>query len=665
MEQQATEVPDKAAITTDVVAPINSPGQKRSRYYGEELKGLTSDEDDQASSPVAKKAKMRREGSESPAESVDDGEIVESSPSRSVSEQPAEVSEAKTTDLSSAETAQKPATGFNRGVSLGVRTSFGKDATTPFPTTQSTSASAIVDTISLPSSSPTSSLGEIEQSTSDDAPTSKKPNTLPLSFTCGKYTWEIPRSEVLYIPQTPDAQTPAYWHRKLPPLIVAIFRANGSQNWDGLDTRALRTGLDKYVSKDGGFLEGANKHMKGVRKALQQATTDRIALAAMIQRARKEARTEPPHDQPIDPEELRQNCVSGDEERWQQERYFPGAEDASQYCVSCSGQGHRARECPQLACRFCNSTGHTSFGCPTKQRCMKCRQIGHGLKACTEKLALTADEQTPCAFCGGAHLEDECSEIWRSFNPNSTTIRKVKAIPSFCYSCGGEDHYGSECALPGREGRLTGRTSWSRENRDTYVDPQSDAVAIAWVGVVEPPSEFHIRGRATRSTHTHFVSDEESDDGFIHEPVKKPQDRGQIRIATNIGNGTQGPRNGMRPRYGKHEQGFGGQSEPEYEPPPAAYPGVVGPPPSYNGGAQWQPPLPAGPPPPLATNGFQGAMTSLPAARPASLPVRPDTFSQGNGRGQAPRSQNGRGGRGGRGRGRGRGRGGGVRGRGQ
>ena len=153
MEPQTTELPNEAAITTDVVVPINSPAPpapKRSRYYGEELKGLTSDEEDQASWPAAaKRAKMHRVGSESPAESVDDGEIVESSPSRSVSEQVAEVAETKTTDSSSAGSAQKPTTGFNRGVSLGVRTSFGKDAAPLFPTAQSTSASALVDTISL------------------------------------------------------------------------------------------------------------------------------------------------------------------------------------------------------------------------------------------------------------------------------------------------------------------------------------------------------------------------------------------------------------------------------------------------------------------------------------------------------------------------------------
>ena len=472
---------------------------------------------------------------------------------------------------------------------------------------------------------------------------------------CGKDTWEIPRSEALYIPHMLDAQTPAFWHRKLLAFIVTLFRANGGQNWNSLDTRALRVGLEKYVSKDGGFLEGSNKHTRGVRKALQQATSDRIALASMISRARKEAQAEPPQAQPIDPEELRESGVSGDEERWQQERYFRGVDDASQYCVSCSGQGHKAKECPQLSCRFCKNAGHTSFWCPTIQRCIRCRQLGHSSTACTEKLALTADEQSPCSFCGGAHFEHDCSEVWRSYDPNNTTIKKVKAIPAFCYTCGGEGHYGPECALPGRGGKVTSRTSWSRENCDTYVDPQSDVVAIAWVGAVEPPPEFHIRGRATQSTHTHFVSDDDSDDGFLHEPIKKPQGRGQIRIATNIGNSAQGSQNGTWPRHGNNEQGYGRQPEPEYKPPPATYPGVVGPPPTYNGGAQWQPPLPIGPPPPLS---------SLPTVRPQSLPIRPDTFTQGSGRGQPPRAQNGRG-RGNRGRGRGRGRGGIGRGRGQ
>ena len=646
-------------MTKENVAPASLSGQKRLRDYGEELKGLTSDEDGEVSSPpAAKKAKMHRDGGDSPAESIDDGEIVESSPSRPVSQDASDMSQAKLAGPPSSGPTLKLAVGYNRGLSLGVRTSFGKGAATPFPAAQPASSSVPVDTISISSSSPTLSHDEQagNPSAANEPPTTENPNIAPLTFMVGKHTWQIPRSKALDVPQTPDAETPAFWHRKILPFIVTLFRTNADRKWKSLDTKALRVGLDKYVSKDGGFLEGANKHARGVRKALQQATADRTALDSMIKKALQEAEAGPQDQpQPPDPEMLRQNAVSGDEERWQQERYFPNAEDPSQLCISCSGMGHRAKECPQLACRFCKSVSHTSFGCPTTQRCIKCRQLGHDVEACAEKLALAADEQDPCAFCAGSHLEDECSEIWRSYDRDSATIKKVKAIPAFCYTCGGDGHYGPECALPDRGGQVTGRTSWSRGNRDFYVDPKSDAVAIAWVGVEEPSPEFHIRGRATRSTHTHFVSDDDSDDGFIHEPVKRSQGRTQIRIATNIGTGPRGPQSGPRTLYD--------QGEPEYEPPPATFQGVVGLPPYNGGGAQWQPPLPAGPPPPLQVNGFQGPMASFPAAPPGSLPARPDNFTRGGGRGQSSRSQSYRGGRGNQGRGRGRGRGG--RGRGQ
>ena len=64
-------------MTKENVAPTSPSGQKRLRDYGEELKGLTSDEDGEVSSPpAAKKEKMHRDGGDSPAESIDDGEIV-------------------------------------------------------------------------------------------------------------------------------------------------------------------------------------------------------------------------------------------------------------------------------------------------------------------------------------------------------------------------------------------------------------------------------------------------------------------------------------------------------------------------------------------------------------------------------------------------------------
>ncbi|KAI1250867.1 hypothetical protein MGN70_007927 [Eutypa lata] len=683
MEDQAREGPPTALNKeqTAVVAPSSPLGQKRPRDLGEELKGLTSDEEGEVSiSPrLPKKKKTHHSNSDdSASESLDDGEIVEPSSSRPGSGHDAEtLSRHSSPQIQSADSfptktdgpagsAQQSVVGFNRGISLGMRTSFGKGAAAPFSTTRSTSISAS----STREEETKQGQQTVDEASRPDVPAqaeaqqqevTAEPDSSPLSFSCGKTTWQIPRLETLGIPETPEAQTEAFWRQRLFFFIVTLFQAN-EDPWERLEVKPLRTALDKYVSKDGGFLSGSNKHAKAVRKTLQQVTADKQALASMIQRAREMARagrSQPvpqPVSQPVKPVEVaegesEQGSVLTDEERQEQHKYFPNAVGSPQHCISCSGTGHKAGNCPKLACRFCESVNHHSLSCPTKQRCTKCHQVGHSIETCTEKLALTADEQDPCTLCGGDHLENDCSEVWRSYDPLGTTIKKVKAIPAFCYTCGNEGHYGPECALPGRRSEVAGRTSWSQVNRDLYVDPQSDLVAIAWVGIPTEVSNFQIRGRATRNTHTHFISDDDSDDDFIREPVRKPQPRGQMRIATNIANG---PPNGTRPRRERNNQSRKRQQEPEFEPPPPPPQDALNAPRYNPRNSSWQPPLPPGPPPPSRTNGLPGSAVSL--------PPRPGTFTQGNGRGQGARPQNNRGGRGYRGsrggrRGNGRGRG--------
>ncbi|ORY59576.1 uncharacterized protein BCR38DRAFT_327253, partial [Pseudomassariella vexata] len=114
-------------------------------------------------------------------------------------------------------------------------------------------------------------------------------------------------------------------------------------------------------------------------------------------------------------------------------------------CIYCVVTTHESQDCPQLVCQFCGSRDHTRFGCPTKQRCPQCRQVGHTKESCQEKLKLPKSEQDPCAFCGFGHTEEECSEIWRSFNPLTATRKTVNSIPAFCFICGAEGHYGPEC----------------------------------------------------------------------------------------------------------------------------------------------------------------------------------------------------------------------------
>lgn len=664
MEGEAAEVPSGASTSDKgyVVAPSSPSGQKRPRDFGEELKGLTSDEEGQDSySPRAsKKKKTDHLDSDGASESLDDGEIAESGPSRPSSGHDAEIlSQQNFPKTQSAgppltETGglvgstQQPVTGFNQGI-VGVRTSFGKEATALFPTTRSANTNASFleqDTQRRPQTASNASQSEGSDQAQAQQGTAESESS-PLFFNCGKSTWQIPRLEALNIPEIPEAQDEAFWRQRLLLFIVTLFQTN-DKPWDRLEIKSLRTALDKYVSKDGGFLQGAKTHMKAVRKAMHRTMANKQGITSIIKRAREMAEAgqyqlvEPEASE--DPGEVsspgreEQSDVPDDEERRQQRKYFPNTNDPSQYCILCSGMGHGAGNCPKLVCCFCESSGHNSLGCPTKQRCTKCLQVGHNITACTEKLAAAIDEQESCAFCDGGHLENECSEVWRSYDPANATIKKVQFFPVFCYTCGSEGHTGPECELPGRRSEINGPTSWSQCNRDLYVDPDSDLVAIAWAGISTEVSSFQIRGRATRNTHTHFESDDDSDDEeFIREPIKKTQARGQMRIATNIANGAP---NENRPRRQRPDKSRRRQQESEFDPPPPPPQNMIEPL-GYNGNSAWQPPLPPGPPPPLQANGLPGSTVSL--------PPRPGTFTQGNGRGQSSRPQNGRGGQTGRG----------------
>ncbi|KAI0133925.1 hypothetical protein BJ170DRAFT_179247 [Xylariales sp. AK1849] len=307
------------------------------------------------------------------------------------------------------------------------------------------------------------------------------------------------------------------------------------------------------------------------------------------------------------------------QEESQRMLYFPGTEHFSTFCTHCVSTMHHSQDCPQFTCPFCGSRAHSRFGCPTKQRCAKCRQLGHSKEYCQEKLAVAREEMPPCIFCGAAHTEDECTEIWRSFDPSGVEIKKVKAIPTFCYTCGREGHYGPECGLAtkGHRPSATGSKVWSQANRDLYVDPDSPNTAIAWVGVdmtsLHSQSSFHIRGNATKKTHIHYISSDDSDDDFIHAPVKKAEPRGGIKINAKTAKGSshkRGSRGGVR----HHEESSRRRAQSDFSPPPP-------PPRGQQSSGTWQPPLPTGPPPSLPT--YEGSAAPLQHAPPGTLPPRP------------------------------------------
>ncbi|KAL2148391.1 hypothetical protein VTH82DRAFT_2311 [Thermothelomyces myriococcoides] len=271
------------------------------------------------------------------------------------------------------------------------------------------------------------------------------------------------------------------------------------------------------------------------------------------------------------------------------EKYFPGLGPNEIICHMCASRDHDTTACPEAACRFCHDPGHRSFGCPTRLRCTKCKQLGHQKKDCTEKLALPPDE-AECVFCQSRdHVDASCHEIWRSFKFNPATARRVRSLPVFCYLCGLEGHYGSACGLNQQRGREGPWETWSQANCDRYQDPASSNIATVFEALSTssgPPSERPDFGKSIVPQRHIFFEDTDDDDEveeFIRPPVQKTMRFGHINFSGNKDGGNRG---GKGPSSNQHN---GGNARLGYK----------------------QPPLPPGPPPPLPppghhTNGRNG-----------------------------------------------------------
>lgn len=345
-----------------------------------------------------------------------------------------------------------------------------------------------------------------------------------------------------------------------------------------------------------------------------------------------------------------------------QSRYFPSTGTTTRMCLRCGRAGHSDTECPRACCKHCNHTSHADFVCPTRARCSKCRQLGHQPTHCKEKLALTKDEGLVCSLCGLAdHLENDCTEFWRSFHPEESTIHTVAAIAPTCSLCGSEgDHFASDC----HEGQhLPINPTWTMRNHSRYVDPQSETQSIEGNNTTSSQGvrafgvpEHRIKGRAT---HVQYESEDSETEFLAHPPVKGRPPIGQIRVASNI----------QMPNIAGRAGG--------YQPPLPPGPPPSMPPPSWQGDHYHPPP----PVPPHRPSVFGSDVPPPPSSLPARPPLSnhqyfpppadytPSAPSQSswapNGQGymneQAQRPAPpgprvlGRGGRGGRGRGRGRG----------
>lgn len=753
--------------------PGTLSGQKRARDYGEELKGLPeSDNEDgpkgrnDLSTSALKRQKTNHPGNDNDSD-LDDGEIVESSPSPGrnpaspahdqsttqgvagnsrgsteiearigsnvAAHEPSEDGEIDASMVDASEsgipdepfaidkTGSRPQhSGWNQGVSLGARTSFGKPPTQLFPTTASTAAQNTHST-SLSQGGKAEQDGGVEgvEKAEDNvdnenrdgkgplpapsqAPKNSKSQPYP-TFNFDESTWNLPHQ--IYRVKANSGSPQQFWENRIGTWTRAFIHANASVI-DDLDVDVIRAAFKNHLARteerlligdeenvkpirDGALGALARARLGGMLRKLREKMQDRENKMLLAKREEEDIALskEPRRKEGIQNDASLEKDTTGDKEPTQsismeeapklpagdeeeeelrlQRRYFPGAKDPSIYCINCSGVGHRARECPQLQCKFCGSREHIRFACPSRQRCSKCRQLGHDSRACKEKLILLDDEYDGCAICGADHLEERCTEIWRSYTPSTEVLKKVKNIPAFCYTCGGLGHYGPECGLTNRRYRVIGRTTWSEANRLLYVDQESTDLAIAWANVdlnQLQPRNFHNLRRSKRlGVHTHFVSSDDSEEDLIHAPVKKPEPRGEIRISSNIASIGQDPSRGRARR--NNDQSHQRQNEREFSPPP---PPPVDPNVQSNGVSSWQPPLPPGPPPLLGNH----SVRRLEPPPPGSLPPRPPASNSGAGRGAANNrgGQNGRGGRGsfrgssrgssrGGGRGRGRGRG--------
>ncbi|KAK4121058.1 hypothetical protein N657DRAFT_648433 [Parathielavia appendiculata] len=269
------------------------------------------------------------------------------------------------------------------------------------------------------------------------------------------------------------------------------------------------------------------------------------------------------------------------------QRYFPGVGPSEAFCHMCASRDHDAVDCLEVTCRFCSDRDHRSFSCPTRRRCTKCRQLGHTMDGCTEKLALPREEME-CAFCQSRdHADAACHELWRSFLFNPDTARKVRSLPIFCYCCGREEHYGPVCGLnPHSTKGESPWETWSQTNCDRYLDPASSETAIAFVtsaGSTVSSGRPDLGKSIVPRRHIFFEDGSDDDDAedFIRPPVQNSSARaGRISFAgnNNAGGAARGGRQQPSKQYnvGKGRTGYASQS-----------------------------PLPPGPPPPLPRQGYQ------------------------------------------------------------
>ncbi|KAF3807618.1 hypothetical protein GCG54_00012016 [Colletotrichum gloeosporioides] len=307
--------------------------------------------------------------------------------------------------------------------------------------------------------------------------------------------------------------------------------------------------------------------------------------------------------------------MSEEEDLAEQRRYFPGLPESERICIYCATPGHMSSACPKTACKFCDYEGHFSWNCPTRERCTKCRQLGHGKGQCTEKLIHLDEEGMECATCGSqAHEDDDCEDLWRSYQPRRGAIKKVNVLPAYCGACGTEGHYSSDCSLHANKPRSK---TWALKNRDLYFDKNATEGPISNFASVPNAPQLQIKGASAARKHIFYADSDGSEEGeFLGQKVKPRAPPGNISMSTNIQLGNFGGRGG--PQSQPQQNGRGQQR-------------------GGGGGGGWsaqQPPLPPGPPPsgPAPTGSYSRMSRSYNNQNQS----RPQAPSNGTGRGGLP-----------------------------
>ncbi|KAL7942164.1 hypothetical protein V8C42DRAFT_332728 [Trichoderma barbatum] len=331
----------------------------------------------------------------------------------------------------------------------------------------------------------------------------------------------------------------------------------------------------------------------------------------------------------------RQGLPSGDYALEQQRRYFPSASDPSTMCLLCGREGHIADNCTDCSCKFCGQDAHWQYDCPSLDlKCNNCGIRGHATAGCTA----TKDDRPKCSFCHSTeHIDNRCTQTWRSFHPETESINMVTALPVSCASCGSGHHFSADCTLDKQPSNPT----WSLYNMGRYIDAASSSSAIIGADECAPnheSGELRIRGHASRTNEVRYYSDSDDSDEvqFLgRRAAPKPVRTGRIKVSASLQ-----PPNGAQPPL------------PPGPPPPDPPP----PPPNraprynYSQGISGPTSLPARPPAPSRD------YSSVPPPPPQSAPESRQQSGRG-GRGGSRGGGRGGGGRGGRGGGPGGGRG--------